>query len=229
VAIYTRPQMVVLLALVATAGVGLAVGQWRRAHPAIAERLERMEREAGHEAAADASAATVSATSRDPGDARTPLRGRASRAGGGDEAARWRPRPEKLGASTGGDGPAAPLDPNTALLEDLIRLPGVGAALAGRIVQARDAEPFASIDDLRRVRGLGRARIERLRPYLAVPGERVHARAGDPRPTARADPPLEERASPPAPTAQPDVPPAPEEPPGEAPGPGDLDAPADDG
>jgi competence protein ComEA len=41
--------------------------------------------------------------------------------------------------------------------------------MAIRIVQAREfAGRFASIDDLRRVRGLGPTRLERLRPLLTV-------------------------------------------------------------
>jgi DNA uptake protein ComE-like DNA-binding protein len=41
----------------------------------------------------------------------------------------------------------------------------VGAALASRIVAAR---PFAEVEDLRRVRGLRRATLERLRPFVTV-------------------------------------------------------------
>jgi competence protein ComEA len=41
----------------------------------------------------------------------------------------------------------------------------VGSALAARIVAAR---PFASVEDLRRVRGLGGARLDRLRPLVTV-------------------------------------------------------------
>jgi competence protein ComEA len=56
---------------------------------------------------------------------------------------------------------------NHAAAEALVRLPGVGPALAARIVAARQAlGPFATVDDLRRVRGLGRAKLERLRPLV---------------------------------------------------------------
>jgi len=41
----------------------------------------------------------------------------------------------------------------------------VSPALASRIVAAR---PFAAIDDLGRVRGLRRATLERLRPFVTV-------------------------------------------------------------
>jgi hypothetical protein len=40
VALYSRRQVALLLLLTGTAGLGLAVGRWRRAHPDLAERLE---------------------------------------------------------------------------------------------------------------------------------------------------------------------------------------------
>jgi Helix-hairpin-helix motif len=59
----------------------------------------------------------------------------------------------------------APLDVNRATEGELADLPGVGPALASRIVAVR---PFADVDDLRRVRGMRRATFDRLRPLLAV-------------------------------------------------------------
>jgi competence protein ComEA len=59
----------------------------------------------------------------------------------------------------------APVHLNHAGADELTRLPGVGSALAARIVAAR---PFASVDDLRRVRGLGGVRLDRLRPLVTV-------------------------------------------------------------
>ena len=43
--LYSRHQLLVLLALLAAAGTGLAVGQWRRAHPDLAARLEDFDRD----------------------------------------------------------------------------------------------------------------------------------------------------------------------------------------
>lgn len=61
--------------------------------------------------------------------------------------------------------PAAPLDINHATEPELARLPGIGPALAARIVAAR---PFADVDELRRVRGLRRATLERLRRHVVA-------------------------------------------------------------
>ena len=58
-----------------------------------------------------------------------------------------------------------PLDLNSATESDLQRLPGVGPTLSGRIVAAK---PFASIDDLRRVKGIGAKTLENLRPFVVV-------------------------------------------------------------
>jgi competence protein ComEA len=57
----------------------------------------------------------------------------------------------------------APVDVNRATVEELASLDGVGLKLGARIVAAR---PFRSLDDLARVRGIGRRRVARLRPRL---------------------------------------------------------------
>jgi endonuclease G, mitochondrial len=54
---------------------------------------------------------------------------------------------------------------NTAPSEDLELLPGVGPVLAQRIIQGR---PYASVDDLLRVNGIGPATLERLRSLVTV-------------------------------------------------------------
>lgn len=57
------------------------------------------------------------------------------------------------------------LDPNTAARDELLQLPGVGEIIANRIIEGR---PFASVDELDRVPGIGAATLERLRPYLVI-------------------------------------------------------------
>ncbi len=63
-----------------------------------------------------------------------------------------------------GEAPA-PLDVNTADREALIALPGIGPALADRILAAR---PFSDLDDLQRVSGIGPALLERLAGQITV-------------------------------------------------------------
>jgi len=63
------------------------------------------------------------------------------------------------------------LDPNRASEVQLDRLPGVGPAVARAIVEHRQEEgPFRVPQDLLRVRGIGPATLERIRPHLSVPG-----------------------------------------------------------
>ena len=54
---------------------------------------------------------------------------------------------------------SSPLDVNTAARDDLINLPGIGPAMADRIIAAR---PFDSLEDLRRVDGVGPGLLGRI-------------------------------------------------------------------
>lgn len=61
------------------------------------------------------------------------------------------------------------VDVNLATPAELQLLPSIGPALAARIVADRDANgPFASVDDLRRVSGIGERTAARLRPYATA-------------------------------------------------------------
>ena len=76
------------------------------------------------------------------------------------------------------------IDPNTAGEEDLDRLPGVGPAVAGRIVQMRQERgPFTEPGDLLSVPGVGPATLARITPYLEWPTQpRLGRAAPTPRP-----------------------------------------------
>jgi len=61
------------------------------------------------------------------------------------------------------------VDLNRAGVEELVRVPGIGPALAARIVAYRDSVGgFGSVDELTRVRGIGPATLERIRPHLRI-------------------------------------------------------------
>jgi competence protein ComEA len=61
------------------------------------------------------------------------------------------------------------IDVNSATWVEWNQLDGVGDALARRIVDDREQNgPFRSIDDLRRVKGIGPKTLEKLRPWLSI-------------------------------------------------------------
>lgn len=64
-----------------------------------------------------------------------------------------------------------PIDLNSATMEELMALPGIGEVLALRILKYREKNgPFTSVDDLSNVSGLGQKRLEELKDYIALGG-----------------------------------------------------------
>jgi competence protein ComEA len=80
------------------------------------------------------------------------------------------PVPLPDAGADGADGAGAgPVDVNQATADQLDELPGVGPATAEAIIAHRDEHgPFASVDDLLDVRGIGEAKLEQLRDLVTV-------------------------------------------------------------
>ncbi len=72
--------------------------------------------------------------------------------------------PARGPVTTPESGAVGLLDPNTATLVELLKLDGIGPVLAARIIEAR---PFKSADELRRVKGIGAKKYERIRPHFS--------------------------------------------------------------
>jgi competence protein ComEA len=61
---------------------------------------------------------------------------------------------------------------NTATPQQLQLLPGIGEARAGALVALRKQRGgFRSLDELKDVKGIGDAGLERLRPYVRLDGK----------------------------------------------------------
>jgi competence ComEA-like helix-hairpin-helix protein len=88
---------------------------------------------------------------------------------GADHGAAWPITPAPSLPDTAASLPDMRIDINSASVAELSILPAIGPGLAERIVSDRQARgPFASVDDLHRVSGIGAATIERLRPYATT-------------------------------------------------------------
>jgi competence protein ComEA len=85
------------------------------------------------------------------------------------------PAPSDAGAASQGGDPGdapdtgGPLDINRAGAEALEALPGIGPAAAQRIIEYRaEHGPFASVEELTQVKGIGPALLEKIAPLVTV-------------------------------------------------------------
>jgi competence protein ComEA len=67
--------------------------------------------------------------------------------------------------------PSGVVNINTASSEELELLPRVGPALAGRIIEFREANgPFQTVDEILAVKGIGESSFEKLKPWIVTSG-----------------------------------------------------------
>jgi len=63
----------------------------------------------------------------------------------------------------------ARVDLNTAAVDELMTVPGIGEVMARRIVEWREQHgPFRRVEDLIKVKGVGDKTFEKLRPHVRV-------------------------------------------------------------
>ncbi len=88
----------------------------------------------------------------------------------GDQVTVAETRPTAAAGEAGaGEAAGQLLNLNTATVAQLETLPGIGPALAQRIVDYRTANgPFASLDDLLNVSGIGPAKVDAIRDLVIV-------------------------------------------------------------
>jgi len=83
----------------------------------------------------------------------------------------WRVGEEPLEIVSPADGPALRINVNAAQWAELSVVPGLGPKLSKAIVAVRDARKdkrFGSLEELKKVRGIGDKMLAKLRPYLTL-------------------------------------------------------------
>jgi competence protein ComEA len=74
-----------------------------------------------------------------------------------------------------GEAPAEPpsgvVNVNTATTQQLQLLPGIGPSRAQAIIERREQHPFRRPEDLLAIRGIGRATLNRMLPYVVLEGD----------------------------------------------------------
>jgi competence protein ComEA len=98
-----------------------------------------------------------------------PLRGQPSVLGSSVSSGTAAAGPSTTRTRPGKSGPAGVINLNTATVQQLDALPGVGPVTAQAIVSWREAHgKFTSVDQLGDVDGIGPGRLEKLRPLVGV-------------------------------------------------------------
>jgi len=87
--------------------------------------------------------------------------------------------------------PEPPVNINTATVEELAKLPGIGKSIAQRIVNHREKSgKFRTVEELLVIRGISRKKLEQLRPLITAEAEE----AEEAKEKAKKDQPVQRRA-----------------------------------
>ncbi len=76
-------------------------------------------------------------------------------------------------------GASSRVNVNSAGVEELAALPGIGQSKARAIIEERERLPFGSVDDLERVSGIGEKTLEVLREHVTIGQTGPKALAGE--------------------------------------------------
>ena len=76
---------------------------------------------------------------------------------------------ERLQNASAGKNTEGQINLNTANEKDLQELPGIGPAMSARIVEYRETNgAFQNIEDIKKVRGIGAAKFEKLKDRVTI-------------------------------------------------------------
>jgi len=130
---------------------------------------DAVQRAGGARPRADLSQLNLAAELEDGRQVLVPLRAPATAGGTGAASGAAVAGAAVAGASVPGGPPAAPVNLNSATLEQLDALPGVGPATAQKILGYRDANNgFSDVEELGQVPGIGDVRMAALRELVTV-------------------------------------------------------------
>jgi competence protein ComEA len=122
----------------------------------------------GPTAAAEPGGVNLAARAADGDEIYVPLAGETHQSRSSQQ--QWRSSQRRSRRHTASPPPERSVDVNRADADELAAVPGIGRAVAARVVELREREGnFSSLDELLDVAGMTQTRLDRARPYLRDP------------------------------------------------------------